>query len=229
MEWNSTFCASLLFYRLKYYLLHIRKFPPIIRLKWWHFLEYLLQPLISPLLISFNFCAYMYIHVLMRFLHCNSLLIIVNFQKNYDQMGLFDLFKRENTNNSDKNYLKQLIKVAMCDGTIDEKENKFINKIAGKFNLSDEDINDIKSNLQNIKFREPQSAKARFQMVFDLVWLMLIDGNIDVNEIHICSRVAMKMGYEPQIVEDLVNAIQNNLVDATEPEAIYEKILANIE
>ena len=144
-------------------------------------------------------------------------------------MGLFDLFKREDTDSADKNYLKQLIKVAMSDGNIDEKENKFINKIAVKFNLSDDDINDIKSNLQDIKFREPQNSKARFQMVFDLVWLMLIDGNIDVNEIHICSRVAMKMGYEPQIVEDLVIAIQNNLVNAAEPEAIYEKILATIE
>ena len=151
------------------------------------------------------------------------------FSQKLSQMGLFDLFKREDTDNTDKNYLKQLIKVAMSDGNIDEKENKFINKIAVKFNLSDEDIDDIKSNLQDIKFQEPQNSKARFQMVFDLVWLMLIDGNIDVNEIHICSRVAMKMGYEPQIVEDLVNAIQNNLVDAVEPEVIYEKILATIE
>ncbi len=144
-------------------------------------------------------------------------------------MGLFDLFKKEGANNTDKNYLKQLIKVAMSDGNIDEKENQFINKIAVKFNLSDEDIDDIKANIRDIKFQEPQNSRARFQMVFDLVWLMLIDGNIDVNEVHICSRVAMKMGYEPQIVEDLVNAIQNNLVNATEPEAIYEKILANIE
>ena len=83
-------------------------------------------------------------------------------------MGLFDLFKREDNNSCDKNYVKQLIKVAMSDGTIDEKENKFINKIAVKFNLSDEDITDIKSNLQDIKFREPQNAKARFQMVFGL-------------------------------------------------------------
>ncbi len=144
-------------------------------------------------------------------------------------MGLFDLFKREENGNADKNYLKQLIKVAMSDGNIDDKENLFINKIANKFNLSDEDIEEIKHNLPEIKFREPQNSKLRFQMVFDLVWIMLIDGNIDVNEVHICSRVAMKMGYEPQIVEDLVNAIQNNLIGADEPELVYEKILANID
>lgn len=144
-------------------------------------------------------------------------------------MGLFDLFKKEEAGSSDKNYLKQLIKVAMSDGNIDDKENVFINKIASKFDLSDADIKEIKHNLPDIKFREPQNAKLRFQMVFDLVWIMLIDGNIDVNEVHICSRVAMKMGYEPQIVEDLVNAIKNNLVGADEPELVYEKILSNIE
>jgi len=143
-------------------------------------------------------------------------------------MGLFDFFKKDETENTDKNYLKQLIKVAMSDGNIDDKESAFINKIAKKFELSNADIEEIKINLPDIKFQEPGSSKERFQMVFDLVWLMLIDGNIDVNEIHICSRVAMKMGYEPQIVEDLVNAIKNNIKSDENPELIYEKILSNI-
>ena len=101
--------------------------------------------------------------------------------------------------------------------------------IRSGISISVEEMTEIKENLINIKFQEPQNAKLRFQMVFDLVWLMLIDGNIDVNEVHICSRVAMKMGYEPQIVEDLVNAIQNNLKSAEQqPEEVYDKILANI-
>ena len=84
-------------------------------------------------------------------------------------MGLFDLFKKDAPDNTDKNYIKQLIKVAMSDGTIDEKENDFIYKIAKKFDLSTEVIEEIKSNLPDIKFQEPQSSKARFQMVFDHV------------------------------------------------------------
>ena len=143
-------------------------------------------------------------------------------------MAFFGLFKKEDES-SDKNYLKQLLRVAMSDGNVDEKEFEFINKIASKFDVTAEELEEIKSNLQDIKFKEPATSKLRFQMVFDLVWIMLIDEEIDVSEIHICSRIAMKLGYEPQIVENLVNAIQNNLKEGKDPESVYEQILAGIE
>ncbi len=143
-------------------------------------------------------------------------------------MAFFGLFKKDDES-SDKNYLKQLLRVAMSDGNIDTKESEFIDKIASKFDVTAEELKEIKSNLQDIKFKEPATSKSRFQMVFDLVWIMLIDGEIDVSEIHICSRIALKLGYEPQIVENLVNAIQNNLKEGKDPESVYEEILAGIE
>ncbi|MDN5203065.1 TerB family tellurite resistance protein [Fulvivirgaceae bacterium BMA10] len=142
-------------------------------------------------------------------------------------MGLFSLFKKDSSSN-DKSYLKQLLKVAMADGHEDEIETKFIQKVAGQFNITAEEVQEIRDNLHNITFSEPKTGKERFKMIFDLVWIMMIDGQIDVGEIHTCSRVAMKMGYEPEIIEQLVEAIKDNADEEQSPEETYERLLSSL-
>lgn len=122
-------------------------------------------------------------------------------------MGIFDIFK-SNDGNDRKSYLRELIKVAKADGYLDGKEYEFILKIGHKLSYSPDEI---KAMTEGVKLEDPSDAgwsrEHKLQLIFDLVSIMMIDGTIDPKELGLCKSVAMKSGFEPEIIDDLVYRI----------------------
>ncbi len=137
-------------------------------------------------------------------------------------MGLFDLFRSENVD-ARMGYLRQLIRVAKADGHLDEKEYKFIQKVATRLETSDSELEKLKEDAGGNTGVGMQTAEERFQFVWDLVWVMTVDGDIDVNEVHICSRVAYNLGYPTEIVQHMAEHIQNHRDSNDSPEEMYRK------
>ena len=122
-------------------------------------------------------------------------------------MGLLDLFKSKNEDNR-KSYLKELVKVAKADGVLDKSEYDFILKIGEKLNCSPEEIEEISKSIQFDTTSEArQSREHRLKLLFDLVAIMMIDGTIDVKELSLCKSIAMKSGFEPEVIDDVVYRI----------------------
>ena len=122
-------------------------------------------------------------------------------------MGLFDLFKSKNDGNR-KSYLKELIKVAKADGHLEKREYEFILSIGHKLACS---ANEIKELSDEIQLDDPaeasQSKEHRLKLVFYLGAIMMIDGTIDPKELGLCKSIAMKSGFEPEIIDDIVHRI----------------------
>ncbi|MBQ9259219.1 MAG: TerB family tellurite resistance protein [Neisseriaceae bacterium] len=126
-------------------------------------------------------------------------------------MGFFgNLFGSDNKEEK-LSRIKLLIGLAAIDDDgISAVERKFIFSNAAKMGL---DKNDLAQAIQNIKeelrgkegeYTLPTSKEERFDIVHDLVLLMLIDGNIDPKETEFCHKVAEKLGFDSSIVTDLV-------------------------
>ena len=62
---------------------------------------------------------------------------------------------------------------------MDDSEYEYIKEVASKNEISEEELLEIKENIKTIRFVEPKNATQRFQLIFDLVWMMMIDGSID--------------------------------------------------
>lgn len=126
-------------------------------------------------------------------------------------MGFFgNLFGSDNKEEK-LSRIKLLIGLAAIDDDgISAVERKFIFSNAAEMGL---DKNDLAQAIQNIKeelkgkegeYTLPTSKEERFDIVHDLVLLMLIDGNIDPKETEFCHKVAEKLGFDSSIVTDLV-------------------------
>ena len=123
-------------------------------------------------------------------------------------MGLFDLFK---TNNKDtrKSYLKELIKVAKADGHLEQREYDLILKIGQKLACSPSEIESLSQEIQLDQPAEsPQTKEHRLKLIFDLVAIMMIDQSIDPKEMGLCKSIAMKSGFEPEVIDDIVHRIK---------------------
>ena len=122
-------------------------------------------------------------------------------------MGLFDLFKSKNQDHR-RSYLKDLIKVAKADGHLEKREYDLILKIGKKLACSSDEIEVLSKEIQPNQLPEAsQSKKYRLELLFDLVAIMMIDTTIDPKELGLCKSIAMKSGFEPEVIDDIVHQI----------------------
>lgn len=119
-------------------------------------------------------------------------------------MGLFDLFK---TKDARKSYLKELIKVAKADGHLEKREYDLVLKIGKKLACSEKEIKELSQKAQADTNEASQSREHRLKLIFDLVAIMMIDDTIDPKELGLCKSIAMKSGFEPEVIDDIIHRI----------------------
>ena len=125
-------------------------------------------------------------------------------------MGLFNVF---NKNEEAKNlsHIKNLLEVAISDGELDNSELELIISIAGKFEISREEVLSFKDNHEEIEFTPPSSYSAKVRLMEDLVKVLLADKKIEEEEIEICKELALKLKLSSIVVDDLINSVLNTM------------------
>jgi uncharacterized tellurite resistance protein B-like protein len=118
-------------------------------------------------------------------------------------MGLFSSLDL-NESNKRKSHIRNLLAVAISDGTFDRKELELIYQIASNYNMNREEVDAIKNEKELVPFSQPSSKKVKILQVYDLVKLMLADNKIHVNEIKLCRSFAKKLNLVPDIVDGLI-------------------------
>lgn len=123
-----------------------------------------------------------------------------------------------------KSYIKQLLQVAMADGRLEEAEFRNLMQTAKKFSFSEEEIMEIRNNLETIKFIPPSGTKDTFHLIFDLVWMMMVDGHVYEKEMLMCENLAMQLGFSHEIIEDLVSFIKKDIARGVSADETLQKL-----
>jgi uncharacterized tellurite resistance protein B-like protein len=108
-------------------------------------------------------------------------------------------------------HVKNLIEVALSDGNIDEEEIVLLLNLAQSLGITQQEIYQIRINPGKVAFTPPFHSKDRFNQIYDLVCMMMVDGQIDENELKLCKDLALKLGYMPLIVEDFIKLITRDI------------------
>lgn len=110
-----------------------------------------------------------------------------------------------------KSHMKNLIEMAMVDGHFDDTELNLLKHISKRHRISEKQLKEIQDNMEDVHFEAPKNEKIKFEQLFDLVHMMVIDQYIDREEIKLCSIFAKKFGYKDKNVDELVNAVAENI------------------
>ncbi len=122
-----------------------------------------------------------------------------------------------------KLHLKNLVALAKADGIISEAELEIIYKAGEKNGLKSYEVDDIIEGTETGDIQVASNDADRFDQIFDLVQLMLADGNISDEEMDFCIQVAQKLGFRKAIVGVLVRKISVNLVSGYDKTSIKEE------
>lgn len=110
-----------------------------------------------------------------------------------------------------KSHMKNLIEVAMVDGEYDKTEKKLLNSLAKKHRISKKQLKEVHDAPEHIDFEVPGDEKRKFEQLYELIHMMVVDNYVDEAELQLCGIFARKFGYDPDKVDELVHAISQNI------------------
>lgn len=118
--------------------------------------------------------------------------------------------------------LKILINLALIDGEVAEREKKYIFNIGVANGLLPEDIMPLFDQEHEVFLPDNLSEDQRFNYIFSLVRLMKIDERLYQDEIKYCSKIASKLGYEQDIMFELMLNVKSTTMNDDEVNKLKE-------
>ncbi len=117
--------------------------------------------------------------------------------------------------------LKLLINLARIDGEVADREKKYITTIGLANGISVEDVAPLFDLDHELIVPSGLSTDERFNYIFSLVQLMKIDERLYKDEIHYCSQVAAKLGYDQSVMFELMLHVRG-VMEANELESLKQ-------
>lgn len=121
-------------------------------------------------------------------------------------MALLDLFDSRDKKKR-LSHLRNLVALAASDGEIDKNELDLIFKIGSRAGLSENELVRIIKRPESITFSAPDSFSERIEQLYDMVLIMMVDGEIHENEVGVCKLTATRLGFKHQIIDRIVREV----------------------
>lgn len=122
-------------------------------------------------------------------------------------------------------HIINLVILACSDGSLDKSEMDLIFQIGIKGGLTPDELNRIFSRPDSINFHPPESYRERIEQLYDMVLVMMADGEIYENEMRVCKTISIKLGFKPQIIDKMVNNIIKLIADGIVAEMAIERLV----
>jgi uncharacterized tellurite resistance protein B-like protein len=100
--------------------------------------------------------------------------------------------------------MKLLINLARIDGEVAGKERAYIRNIGLANDLDAGEIEKLFDQRHDLIVPDDLSEDQKFEYIFSLVQLMKIDERMYKEEIMFCSKIASRLGYDEQVMFDLM-------------------------
>lgn len=129
-------------------------------------------------------------------------------------MSFLDIFKSREER-AKLSHLKNLIGVAVADGKIEETEVAAIAAVISREGINPKEFDRIMKHPESVKLVIPETDSDKIAYLKDMVFLMMVDGDIDAHELALCKATALAYGYRHEIVDamilDIIAEIKRNI------------------
>ena len=101
-------------------------------------------------------------------------------------------------------HLNALIQLAKIDGEVAKEELDLINEVGKANGLSEEEINKSFNEKLPLDGLADLSDDEKYDFIYSVVQLMKIDGKLYNEEIKFCAKMAAKLGYDENVLFELM-------------------------
>lgn len=115
------------------------------------------------------------------------------------------------TLNQKQTHILTLLMLAESDDKDHINEFRFINNVARRLGLSELDVEQIDQHPERLTFSLPQTEQDRMTMLFDLLFLMKIDGVVAEEEKEMVLELGVRLGFRILMVEEFIRTISEHV------------------
>ncbi len=119
-------------------------------------------------------------------------------------MSFSDLFDSEfKTRN--KGHFSAMVRVAMTDGAVSDVEKAFLQKLAGRLEISAEEYEEIMENPLKYPINPPYLYSQRLERLYDLARIVQVDHHLGDKQEVMLRKFALALGFTPGNVNYIVD------------------------
>ncbi|RZJ35715.1 MAG: TerB family tellurite resistance protein [Flavobacterium sp.] len=119
-------------------------------------------------------------------------------------MSISDLFDSEfKTRN--KGHFSAIVRVALADGTIEPQEKVFLDRLASKLDIDENEYSEILENPMKYPINPPYLYTQRLERLYDLSRMVHIDHQLGDKQDIMLRRFALALGFTPGNVNYIVD------------------------
>lgn len=126
--------------------------------------------------------------------------------------------------NQKQTHILTLLMLAEADGRDHENEVRFINNVAGRIGLSESDVHDIDKHPERLTFSLPETEIDRMTVLYDLLFLMKIDGDVAEEEKELIRELGVRLGFRITMLEEFIRTISNYIGQVVPPNVLLDII-----
>ncbi len=111
-------------------------------------------------------------------------------------MSISDLFD-SGFSTRNKGHFSAIVRVALSDGTIDDRERKFLDQLARRLDISTEEYQEILENPLKYPINAPYLHTQRLERLYDLARMVHSDHQLGDKQELLLRRFAIALGFTP--------------------------------
>jgi uncharacterized tellurite resistance protein B-like protein len=123
-----------------------------------------------------------------------------------------------------KSIIAMLLRLQNADADRNIREFAYIHKVASHLGLSADEVVDIETNLKEYPLKPPSDEKERMTILYYLLFLMDIDGNVSREEEDLVKEFGLRLGFREGLTSELINEIKSYATTRIPPDALLEHI-----
>ena len=105
-------------------------------------------------------------------------------------------------------HFQYLVSVALADNKLEEEELSFLAEKAEELGLSKANIDAAMLNPTSIAKFKPQNKDEAEELLTDIVYLTMVDGDIHKNEYLFCLDIAQELGMEQHYLDHIISLVR---------------------
>lgn len=103
-----------------------------------------------------------------------------------------------------------LINLATSDTKVSEREAKVLRIIARVNDISEADFDEMLKRPSPVEQMSGLSETQKFEILYLMIQLMKVDGQVFKSEIEFCEKAAEKLGYRKEVIRELSAGIYSD-------------------
>lgn len=119
-------------------------------------------------------------------------------------MSISDLFDSE-FKSRNKGHFSAIVRVALADGSITPEEKAFLDKLAGKLEISEAEYNEILENPLKYPINPPYLHTQRLERLYDLARMVHVDHQLGDKQDKLLKKFGLALGFTPSNVNYIVD------------------------